>query len=120
MPVHYAFEKADGTTDRPVPSDLTDVQYAFTRLSDMGIGIPRLNRDTLDEFVRRADLMQAYVGPVMVKPDGAPLVFTRADFVALLPEARTNWTAVGKRDFDATMAKERDAYWKHLDSKSKD
>lgn len=116
MPVSYAFKNADGTDQDPA-ADLSPAQQAFLALSEMGIGIPRLDRSTLDEFVRRADLLQAYVGIVWRNGDGTPRIFTRADFVELLPGARTNWTARSKRDFDQAMKKEIDAYWSSVDSR---
>ena len=117
MPVSYTFTLEDGTESRPVPGDLSDEQYGFLRLCEMGIGIPRLDRNTLDEFVRRADLLQAYIGTVLNGADGNPRVLTRADFVKLLPGARTNWTARSKRDFDQLMKKEIAAYWASVDSR---
>lgn len=116
MPVSYAFKKPDGTDQDPA-ADLSPVQQAFLVLNEMGIGIPRLDRSTLDEFVRRADLLQAYVGIVWRNGDGTPRIFTRADFTELLPGARTNWTARSKRDFDQVMKKEIDAYWNSVDSR---
>jgi hypothetical protein len=117
MPVTYTFTTPDGAESRPVPADLTDEQYGFLRLSEMGIGIPKLDRSTLDEFVRRADLLQAYVGTVLRTPEGEPRILTRADFVKLLPGARTNWTARSKREFDQLMKKEIADYWAAVDAK---
>lgn len=108
MPVRYGFQQSDGTTLRPVASDLTDVQYAFTLLSG-AIGMPVLDEKTIDEFTRRADLYQKYIGNVLSNSNG-PMVFTRADFETLMPGAWTNWTKVGKRDFDIAMKREKAAY----------
>lgn len=118
MPVNYSFTLPDGTESRPVPSDLTDEQYGFLRLSEMGIGVPLLDRKSLDEFVRRADLIQAYVGTVLNGEDGKPRILGRADFVKLLPAARTNWSPVKKADFDRAIDKERDSYWGSVDRKA--
>lgn len=104
MPVRYTFIKADGTAQDP-QADLSPVQQAFLSLSQMGIGIARLNRSTIDEFVRRADLMQTYVGTVWTNGDGSPRVFTRADFMELMPQANTNWSTIGKQAFDKLMEK---------------
>lgn len=117
MPVNYTFSLPDGTDSRPIPSDLTDEQYGFLRLSEMGIGIPVLDRKTLDEFVRRADLLQAYIGTVLNGTGGEPRILGRADFVKLLPFARTNWSFVKKSEFDQRIAEERDAYWASVDSR---
>lgn len=114
MPVSYAFTQTDGTDQDPA-ADLSPVQQAFLVLNEMGIGIPRLDRSTIDEFVRRADLLQTYVGVVWRNGDGTPRIFTRADFTELLPGARTNWTARSKRDFDQIMKKEIGAYWESVD-----
>lgn len=120
MPVTYSFTLPDGTESRPVPSDLTDEQYGFLRLSEMGIGIPRLDRSTLDEFVRRADLLQAYIGTVLRNADGTPRILTRADFVKLLPGAQTNWTKRSKADFDRSMKTEIAAYWASVDRRAEE
>jgi hypothetical protein len=120
MPVNYSFTLPDGTESRPVPSDLTDEQYGFLRLSEMGLGIPLLDRKSLDEFVRRADLIQAYLGRVLNDEKGKPRTLVRADFVKLLPAARTNWSPVRKTDFDRLMKKEIEAYWESVDRKVKE
>lgn len=117
MPVSYSFMQDDGPDLRPYPSELDNVQYGFLRLSEMGIGIPVLDRKTLDEFVRRADLLQAYVGTVLNREDGTPWVLTRADFLTLLPGARTNWSFVKKSDFDKRMQRDIAAYWESVDSR---
>lgn len=116
MPVSYAFTLEDETEQDPA-ADLSPVQQAFLVLNEMGIGIPRLDRSTIDEFVRRADLLQTYVGIVWRNGDGTPRIFTRADFTELLAGARTNWTARSKRDFDQAMKKEIAAYWASVDSR---
>ncbi|QBZ72185.1 hypothetical protein SEA_KRADAL_299 [Streptomyces phage Kradal] len=116
MSVRYVFTRPDGT-EQPGSESLTPVQQAFLALSEMGIGIPRLDRKTLDEFVRRADLLQAYVGTVWRNGDGTPRIFTRADFTGLLPGARTNWSPVTTAKFNQLIKAERDAYWKSVDSK---
>jgi hypothetical protein len=116
MPVRYAFKRSDGT-EQSADEPLTPVQQAFLALAEMGIGIPKLNRTTLDEFVRRADLMQAYVGVTWRNGDGTPRIFTRSDFMELLPEARTNWPPVPLPKFNQLIRAERDAYWKSVDSK---
>lgn len=108
MTVRFGFKQADGTTLRPVPADLTDAQYAFTALSG-AVGMPVLDERTIAEFTRRAGLYQKYVGTVLSKADG-PVVFTRDDFETLLPGAWTNWTKVGKRDFDTALKREKAAY----------
>ena len=118
MPVHFSFELPDGTTSRPTMDELTEAQFGFLLLSDAGIGIPHLDRTTVDEFVRRADLMQFYLGPLLRNPDGSPLILGREHFMTLLPGARTNWTKVSQRDFNARIAEVRDDYWKRVDSKS--
>lgn len=115
MPVHYTFTRPDGTEDDS--PELTPAQQAFLSLGEMGIGVPRLNRSTIDEFVRRADLLQTYVGTLWRNGDGTPRIFGREDFMGLLPEARTNWNARSKRDFDQLMKKEIAAYWASVDSK---
>lgn len=115
MPVHYAFTTPEGAEDES--AELTVEQQAFLALGEMGIGVPVLDRSTLDEFVRRADLLQAYVGTVWREADGTPRIFGRADFVKLLPEARTNWSKRGKADFDRLMKAESTAYWQSVDSR---
>lgn len=112
MPVHFYFSGADDS------AELTPVQQVFLSLGEMGIGIPVLNRKTLDEFVRRADLIQAYVGDVWVNGDGTPRVFGRADFTELLPVARTNWSARSKREFDGLIKIEQARYWDSVDRKN--
>jgi hypothetical protein len=116
MPVHYSFTLADGTEQDPA-QELTPVQQAFLILNEMRMGVPVLNRSTLDEFVRRADLVQTYIGVVWRNGDGTPRIFTRADFVELLPGARTNWPKVAKATFDQVMKKEIAAYWASVDSR---
>ncbi len=120
MPVTYTFGLPDGSDSRPLPSELTDEQYGFLRLSEMNLGIPVLDRKTLDEFVRRADLVQAYIGTVVNDQHGTPRVLVRADFMKLLPFARTNWTYISKRDFDRMMQREIEAYWASVDSRKKE
>lgn len=115
MPVHYTFLTSDGTEDES--GELTPEQQAFLSLGEMGIGVPVLNRSTLDEFVRRADLLQAYVGTIWRGADGTPRIFGRADFTKLLPEARTNWSKRSKAEFDRLITRERDAYWASVDSR---
>lgn len=115
MPVNYTFSLPDGTDIRPVPSDLTDEQYGFLRLGEMGLGIPVLDRRTLDEAVRRADLLQMYVGTVLRGEGGEPRVLGRADLMKLLPFARTNWPSRSKAEFDRLIGKEREAYWASVD-----
>lgn len=117
MPVRYGFEQPDGTVSGPAIEDLTEAQYGFLLLSDAGIGVPRVDRATIDEFVRRADLMQTYLGPVLRNPDGTALILHREDFMTLLPGAWTNWTKVSQRDFNSRITGLRDAYWKCVDSK---
>lgn len=112
MPVNYGFRQYDGTVSRPQAASLTPVEYAFTALSG-GVGMPVLDEVTIDEFTRRAELYQKYVGPVWRNGDGTPRIFTRIDFESLLPGAWTNWTKVSKRDFDAAMKKEKAAYEAH-------
>lgn len=107
MPVRYGFRQHDGTVLQPVASDLTDAQYGFTLLSG-GIGMPVLDEKTIDEFTRRADLYQKYIGPVLADGNG-PRILTRVDFETLMPGAWTNWTKVSKRDFDADMKREKAA-----------
>lgn len=116
MPVRYGFTLEDGTALQPNGADMSDAQYAFVRLGEMGIGIPKLDRSTLDEFVRRADLLQRYIGPALTGPEG-PVILHRADFETLLPGAWTNWGKVTKTTFDRLMKAEIEAYWKHVDSK---
>lgn len=116
MSVRYAFTRPDGT-EQPADEPLSPVQQAFLALSGMGLGIPKLDRKTLDEFVRRADLLQAYVGVVWHNGDGTPRVFTRADFMELMPSARTNWSPVTTTKFNQLIRVERDAYWASVDSK---
>lgn len=122
MPVTYSFTMPDGSESRPALNDLTDEQYGFLKLCEMGIGMPRLNRSTLDEFTRRADLLQAYIGPVLRGPHGEPRVLGRADFMKLLPGAgaRTNWTPRSKREFDQLMKPEIAAYWASVDRREKE
>lgn len=115
MPVTYSFTTTDGTEDES--PELTPEQQAFLALSEMGIGVPVLTRATLDEFVRRADLIQAYVGVVWREGDGTPRIFGRADFTRLLPEARTNFVRRSRTDFDKLMKTEIDGYWKSVDSR---
>ena len=115
MPVTYVFLAPDGTEGES--GELTPEQQAFLALGEMGIGIPRLDRSTLDEFVRRADLMQTYIGTVWREGDGTPRIFGRHDFVKLLPGARSNWPRRSKAEFDKLMKPEIAAYWASVDSR---
>lgn len=116
MPIRYTFldkvgnPLADGTK-------LTPVQAAFQVLCEGGLGVPILDRSTLDEFVRRADLFQAYVGVLWRNGDGTPRIFNRADWVELLPGVRSNWTKSSKADFDRNMKKMAAEYWEAIDRK---
>jgi hypothetical protein len=116
MPVCFGFLDADGS-EKEV-EDLNPVQQAFLILNEMGIGIPRLDRNSLDEFVRRADLMQAYIAPIWRNGDGTVRIFGRADFLELLPKAWTNWGFVPKTQFDQMIEREREAYRKASTTKS--
>lgn len=122
MPVTYSFTLPDGSESKPTLEQMTEEQYGFLKLCEMGIGVPRLDRSTLDEFTRRADLMQAYVGPAVCGPHGEPRVLGRADFMKLMPGAgaRTNWTPRSNREFDRLMKQEIDAYWASVDRREKE
>lgn len=118
MTVRFGFEDVEGNQIRPLASEMADVQTAFVQLSG-ALGMPRLDRTTVEEFARRAELYQAYVGYVLSNGSG-PQYFGLRDFLEMLkttPVAWTNWTKVSKRDFDADMKREREAYWKYMDSK---
>lgn len=114
MAIRYSYLTKSGT---PLPdgAELTPVQVAFQVLCEGGLGVPVLNRSTLDEFVRRADLFQAYVSVLWRNGDGTPRIFHREDWLELLPEARSNWTKVSKADFDRTMKKHIADYWAAID-----
>lgn len=117
MTVRYTFLNPDGTPKTGIEK-LSPVQCAFEVLSEMGIGIPNLNRDTLDEWVRRADLMQAYVSTVWRNGDGTPRIFHREDWLELMPGARSNWSKRSKVDFDQSMKTEIAAYWASVDRRA--
>lgn len=118
MTVRYTYLTEDGTPLADGTS-LTPPQCAFQVLCEGGIGIPVLDRSTIDEFTRRADLIQTYMGTIWRNGDGTPRIFGRADWMSLLPGARSNWTKVSRTDFDRNMNKEIEAYWKHLDEKAR-
>lgn len=119
MTLRVGFVQPDGTTVRPAGDEIADQQYAFMLLSNC-IGMPTLDRSTIDEFVRRVDLYQTYLGPVLHSgKDGTSVLLDRTYLMSLLPGgAWTNATKVSKRDYDASLAKERDAYWKSVDAKN--
>lgn len=112
MPIRVWFTDADDrTTPFPVASELTPVQEAFINASG-AIGMSRLDAKTMDEFVRRVELYQTYIQAFLFSHEG-PLHLNRQMLEEMLGDhvsARTNWTPVNKRDFDASMKKEKAAF----------
>lgn len=110
MPIRAFFVQADGET-APFPPELTGVQEAFINATG-AVGMPRLDKTTIDEFVRRIELYQTYVQHLMYNQDG-PLKLDRAMLLDMLGNhkaACTNFTRVTKRDFDADMKREKAAF----------
>lgn len=113
MPLRAFFEKADGGTE-PIllTGELAGVREAFMNAT-VAVGMPRLDAKTMDEFVRRIELYQAYVQHLMHNADG-PLALDRGMLLAMLGgkyvAACTNASRVTKRNFDAALAKEKAAY----------
>lgn len=56
------FETKDGETV-PLPEPMSPEQTAVVYLTG-GTGIRRIDEDTIDEFVRRADLYDTYIGGI--------------------------------------------------------
>lgn len=119
MTVRYTYLTKDGT---PLADgeELTRAQIAFQVLLEGGLGVPVLDRNTLDEFVRRADLFQTYISVLWSNGDGTPRILHREDWVELLPRAGSNWGKIGKADFDRSMKKRIDAYWESVDRRERE
>lgn len=119
MTVRYTYLTEDGT---PLAdgTKLTPVQIAFQVLLEGGLGVPVLDRSTLDEFVRRADLFQAYISVLWRNGDGTPRIFHREDWVELLPRAGSNWSKVSKVEFDRSMKPQIAAYWESIDRRKRE
>ncbi len=113
MPVNYQF--SDNSTGEGALSvkDMAHARRGFIALS-VAVGMPRLDRGTLDEFVRRTDLFQTYLGTVE-GDDKGPVILGRRHFEALLPLATTNASVISRRGFDARINQERDACWTSQD-----
>ncbi len=56
------FETSDGETI-PLPEPMSPEQSAVVHLTG-GTGIRRIDDETIDEFVRRADLYDTYIGGI--------------------------------------------------------
>lgn len=88
------FETSDGNTI--VIADPTPEQAAVIGL--MGAtGIRRIDDDTIDEFVRRADLHDTYVGGIALRElsTGEPVVMTRKILLEALGDNEAIWSNAG-------------------------
>lgn len=119
MTVRYTYLDEDGN---PLADGekLTKVQLAFQVLCEGGMGVPVLDRSTLDEFVRRADLFQTYISVLWRNGDGTPRIFHREDWVELLPDARSNWGKTSKAEFDRYMKRQIAEYWESVDRRKRE
>lgn len=119
MPTRYTYLTEDGS---PLADGikLTPVQIAFQVLCEGGMGVPVLDRSTLDEFVRRADLYQTYITVLWRNGDGTPRIFHREDWVDLLPGARSNWTKSSRTEFDRSMKRHIASYWESADRRKRE
>lgn len=108
MPIRAFFVQGN---DQVIPfGELTGVQAAFINAT-MAVGVPRLDRKTIDEFVRRTELLQTYVQKLLYDQDG-PLDLNRDMLLGMLGDhqaACTNANRLSQRDFNAAMKKEKAA-----------
>lgn len=84
------FDTSDGNT---VPiADPTPEQMAVLELM-MSTGIRRIDDDTIDEFVRRADLHNTYVGGIILREmsTGEPVVMTRKILLEAMGDNMAIW-----------------------------
>lgn len=109
--IRAGYETQDGgAVTFPAYRDLTVEQTAFLFMT-MSVGMPRLDEKTIDEFVRRVDLWQTYVGPFLTE-NGKTVPVTRKILAEILAGHKAAWTNVNritKRDFDAVIKKEKEA-----------
>lgn len=83
------FEKMNGETVR-FPEILSAEQGAVVQLM-MATGIRRIDSDTIDEFVRRADLYDTYVGGWLFE-NGEPVAMTRKILVDMMDGHAAVWS----------------------------
>jgi len=111
MAIRAGYETQDGGAEMfPVYGELTVEQQAFLIMT-MSVGMPRLDEKTADEFVRRVDLWQTYVGPFLTE-GGRTVPVTREILAEILNGHKAAWTnasRITKRDFDAAIKKEKGA-----------
>jgi hypothetical protein len=69
-------------------------------------GIRQIDDDTIDEFVRRADLYDTYVGGWLFGIGGEPVAVTRKILTDMMGEHAAVWSDVGlltPEEFDRTI-----------------
>ena len=100
------FDTADGRTV-PLPDPMSPEQWAIVHLMG-GTGIRRIDEDTIDEFVRRADLYDTYIGGIELRDieTGARVPVTRQIIVETMAGHPALWSNVGlmtPEAFDRTI-----------------
>lgn len=89
------FETADGTTipvGEPMSPEVSVIAYLTG-----ATGIRRIDDDTIDEFVRRADLYDTYIGGTTLREigTGEEIAITRKILTETMGENTALWTDAG-------------------------
>lgn len=89
------FETAEGDTVT-LPDPMTPEQAAVVYLT-AAVGIRRIDDETIDEFVRRADLYDTYIGGIDLRDlsTGNPVPITRQIIREALSGNPALWTNAG-------------------------
>lgn len=89
------FETAAGETV-PLPDPMSPEQAALVFMTG-ATGIRRIDNDTIDEFVRRADLYDTYIGGsgLQILGTGEPVAMTRKIVTETMGENTALWTNAG-------------------------
>lgn len=89
------FETADGDTV-PLPEPMSPEQAAIVYLTG-ATGIRRIDDETIDEFVRRADLYDTYIGGITLRElsTGEEIAMTRKIVNETMGDNRALWTDAG-------------------------
>ncbi|MGH3585894.1 MAG: hypothetical protein ACRDQ0_06190 [Pseudonocardia sp.] len=89
------FETASGETI-PLPDPMSPEQSAIVYLTG-GTGIRRIDDETIDEFVRRADLYDTYIGGINLRDieTGEKVPVTRQIITEAMAGHPALWTNAG-------------------------
>lgn len=105
MNLYFEGENSEGR----VPEPLSPEQAAVTMLMH-ATGIRRIDAETVDEFVRRADLYDTYFGAYLREIDGGPVAMTRKILTETMGENTALWTdsdLVTPEEFDRAVRSQK-------------